>query len=1101
MRKGNRVDRGRTMRIAGDAVALGLIGRMLLILGAMLGLSLAGPASAQRSRPDPNKFGFRFVGPAQGNRVASVAGIPGNKKIYYAGAASGGIWKTVDGGNRWVPIFDDQPVAAIGALAVSPANPNIVWAGTGEAWAIRDMDVMGDGVYRSTDAGKTWQHVGLGGSGRIARMIASPTNPDELWVCAAGRLTGPQQERGVFHTTDGGKNWTRSLFVDPNTGCSGLSIDPRDPNTLVAGTWQVVMHTWGEFSGGPGSGVFITHDGGKSWQRVVGHGLPKSPVGKIDVAIAPTNSKRIYALIQAPGQGSVWRSDDGGANWQVTSWDRTLVGRAGYYIKIEVSPGDENKVYVASSNYHVSSDGGKTFEVRNWGGDNHAIWMDPTDPDHFALTYDGGIDITTVAGEGWRKTSLPIGQIYHVAVDDQIPYSFYGNMQDNSTMRGPSVPLGSTAWGLGSSAGWDHGMGGCESGWTVPEPGNPDIVWATCYGNEVTRWDAKTKLARSVAPWLHTLSAAPGDTKYRCHWTAPLAIDPFDPKSVYYGCQVIFRTNDAGQSWKVISPDLSTRDPSRLGSSGGLVGDNLGQFYGEVVYAIAPSKKQKGLIWAGTNDGKLWYTLDGGGRWNDVTKNIKGLPAWGTIVSIEPSSFDAGTAYVAVDFHINDDRDPYIYRTRDFGKTWTRIDGTLPRGELAYVRNVSEDPNARGLLFAGTGAALYYSLDAGDHWARLKEGLPPSPVTWTVVQPRFRDLVVSTWGRGFYILPDISPLEQMSADLAAGKTTPAVRLFDPRPTYRLSRNQAAYINFALKAAPAKPVQVEILGADGGVIRTLTHPGAAGLNRIMWDLRYDSLSTALLRTVPPENPHLWDEPRFKGKRDYRTVTQWGLPARQSGPLVPPGHYQVRLTVDGTTQTAPLEIMLDPNSPGTIAEMTETTRLQLRMRDDVKQASDIISSIEWMRRQIEDMQPRLAGNAGLKRAAAAMDAKLQSVEYELLNKDMAPSDDKYYTSAYKVYFNLMWTYAGLNGKVLDVAGAAEQKPTDTIVELVGMIEKDLKASADHYAALNGKDVPAFNKLLVAGGMQPLSAIVPPAGDSDNADDNSESEGEGESEGGES
>ncbi|MBU3078533.1 WD40/YVTN/BNR-like repeat-containing protein [Sphingomonas quercus] len=1073
-------------------------GRLILAIAALFALLPASNATAQRGRGDPNVFAFRFAGPAQGNRVASVAGIPGNKTTYYAGAASGGIWKTTDGGNRWVPVFDDQPVAAIGALAVSPVNPDVVWAGTGEAWAIRDMDVMGDGIYRSTDAGKTWTHVGLKGSGRIATMIASPTNPDELWVCAGGRMTGPQQERGVFHTTDGGRNWTRSLFVDADTGCSGLSMDASDPNTLIAGTWQVVMHTWGMDSGGLGSGVFITHDGGRNWQRVVGHGMPKSPVGKIDVAIAPGNSKRIYALIQAPGQGSVWRSDDGGAKWQVSSWDRTLAGRAGYYIKIAVSPGDENKVYVASSNYHLSTDGGKTFEVRNWGGDNHDIWLDPKDPNHFAITYDGGVDITTVGGDGWRKTSLPIGQIYHVAVDDRIPYNFYGNMQDNSTMRGPSVPFGSTSWGLGNAAGWEHGMGGCESGWTVPEPGNPDVVWATCYGNEVTRWDARTRLARSVAPWLHTLSAAPGDSKYRCHWTAPLAIDPFDPKTVYYGCQMIFQTSNEGQSWKIISPDLSTQDPRRLGSSGGLVGDNLGQFYGEVVYAIAPSRKQKGLIWAGTNDGKLWYTLDGGGRWTDVTKNIAGMPAWGTIASIEPSSFDAGTAYVAVDFHINDNRDPYIYRTRDFGKSWTRIDATLPRGELAYVRNVAEDPNARGLLFAGTGAGLYYSLDAGDNWVRLKDGLPPSPVTWTVVQPRFHDLVVSTWGRGFYILPDISPLEQMSADLAAGRATPDVRLFDPRPTYRLPRGQAAYVDFMLKKSPAEPVRVEILGQDGSIIRTLTHPGKAGLNRIMWNLRYDSLSTALLRTLPPENPHLWDEPRFKNNHEYRTVTQWGLPARQSGPLVPPGLYQVRLTANSQTRTASIEIMPDPNSPGSVAELAETTKLQLRLRDDVRQASDVINSIEWMRRQIEDMQPKIAGNARLSKAAAAFDARLQSVEYELLNKDMAPSDDKYYLSAYKVYFNLMWTYAGLNGNVLDVAGAAEQKPTDTAVNLVALIEKDLRASVDHFAALNAKDVPAFNRLLTSQHMPPLSLTVPPADKDEASEGNSASEAEADGEG---
>ena len=1044
--------------------------------------ALAGPASAQRGGAGGDEFGFHFVGPTQGNRVASVAGVPGDYNTYYAGASSGGVWKSVDGGNRWDPIFDKQDVAAIGALAVSPADPKVVWAGTGEAWAIRDMDVMGDGVYRSTDAGKTWTHVGLVGTGRIAHMIASPTNPDEVWVCAAGRMTGPQQERGVYHTTDGGKTWTRSLFVDPNTGCSGLTMDPKDPNTLIAATWQVVMHTWGEFSGGPGSGVFITHDGGKTWKRVEGHGLPTSPVGKIDVAIAPTDSKRVYALMETNGRGSVWRSEDGGETWKLTSWDRTLTGRPGYYIRIEVSPGDENKVLVASSNFHVSTDGGRTFEIKPWGGDNHDIWMDPKDPNHFAITYDGGLDITTVGGgdkrgEGWRKVGLPIGQIYHVAVDDRIPYDFYGNMQDNSTMRGPSVPFATTSWGLGSQAGWTFGMGGCESGWTVPDPTNPDIVWASCYGNEVTRWDAKTHLARSVSPWLHILSAAPIDTKYRCHWTAPLAIDPFDHNTVYYGCQVIFKTSNAGQSWSVISPDLSTHDPSRLGSSGGITPDNLGQFTGEVVYAIAPSKKQKGLIWAGTNDGKLWNTQDGGEHWVDVTQNIKGMPAWGTISSIEPSTFNAGTAYVAVDYHINDDRDPYIYRTRDYGKTWDRIDGGLPRGELAYVRNVSEDPNAQGLLFAGTGNALYYSLDDGGHWTQLKKGLPPSPVTWTVVQKRFHDLVVSTWGRGFYILPDITPLEQLSADLAAGKTEPDVRLFAPRPSYRLLRNPTAYIDFQLKEKSDKPATIEILDDKGQVVRTLHHKVEAGLNRVRWDMRYDELPTVYLRTIPPQDPDIWNEPRFKDANGYRTVTQWGMAPRQHGPLVPPGQYQVRLTVDGQTQTQPLEIMIDPHSTGTVADLTAMRDFELRIRDDIAKSSGIINDLEWMRHQIEEMQPKLTGNAAdMKKAIADMDLKMQKVEYELLNKDMAPSDDKYYQAAYKVYFNLAWFYAEMNGGVLDMAGGADQRPTDTAPMLLATIETDLKSAAADYDALMSGPVSDFNKQLAAKGLTPLSTKAP-------------------------
>src|ERR1035437_7487015 len=439
---------------------------------------------------DADQFRFRFVGPLAGNRVASVAAVPGDVNTYYAGAASGGIFKSVDGGFGWTPIFDGQPVAAIGALAVSPSNPNIVWAGTGEAWAIRDSDVMGNGMYKSTDAGKTWQHIGLDETGRIGRIIQHPTNPDIAYACALGRMTGPQQERGVYRTTDGGA----------------------------------------------------------TWKRIPAPGRPKWPLGKIDVAVAPTDSDRVYALIQTADQGSMWRSDDGGTNWRVVNWDRALIGRAGYYIHLAVSPVNENEVFVSNSSFHQSLDGGETFRPTQWGGDNHDIWWDPTNADRFVITHDGGMSITTSHGRGFNRVTLPIGQMYHVSVDNHVPYYFYTNMQDNTTMRGPAVQVGFGGFGRAAEPGWDRGMGGCESGFTYADPIDPNIVWATCYGDEVTRWDAKTKLARSVSPWLHTLDSPPNDTKYRCHWTAPLAIDPFDHNTVYYGCQVIFRTTNSGQS-------------------------------------------------------------------------------------------------------------------------------------------------------------------------------------------------------------------------------------------------------------------------------------------------------------------------------------------------------------------------------------------------------------------------------------------------------------------------------------------------------------------------------------------------------------------------
>ena len=428
----------------------------------MLAIAILGSVvSVRAQQPDSEEEGqlrFRFVGPRVGNRIAAVAGVPGDPSTYYAGAASGGVWKSTDGGNHWAPIFDKQPVAAIGALAVAASDPSTVWAGTGEAWVIRDSDVMGNGIYKSTDAGKTWTNMGLPESGRIGRIVIHPSNPDIVFACVLGRATGPQQDRGVFRTTDGGQHWDRVLFAGENVGCSGLSMDPHNPHTLFAGMWQVEMHTWGEFSGGPGSGIYVSHDGGTKWTHLEEHGLPHGPLGKIDVAVAPTNSNRVFALIQTKDQGSVWRSDDAGEHWKAVNYQRALIGRAGYYIRLAISPGSDNEVLVANSSFHQSLDGGENFKEVPWGGDTHDIWIDPTNADRFVITDDGGMSITTVHGRGFHRVTLPIGQMYHVDVDNQIPYYFYSNMQDDGNMRGPSLPVDSR------ETGWDHEMGGCESG-------------------------------------------------------------------------------------------------------------------------------------------------------------------------------------------------------------------------------------------------------------------------------------------------------------------------------------------------------------------------------------------------------------------------------------------------------------------------------------------------------------------------------------------------------------------------------------------------------------------------------------------------------------
>jgi len=1099
--------------------------------------------------PDPLRF--RYMGPAPDGRIASVTGVAGDPSTYYLGSASGGIWKSTDGGTTYVPIFDTQAVAAIGSLAVAPSDPNTVWAGTGEPWVIRYSDVMGDGVYKSTDAGATWKNMGLAETGRISRIVVHPANPNIVFVCAVGRATGPQQDRGVFRTTDGGATWQKVLFVNPDTGCSGLSMDVNDPNTLIAGTWQIVQHTWGEFSGTwagytgePGSAVYMSHDGGTRWTKV-SNGLPRPPLGKIDVAIAPSDSKRIYALIQTPDQGSLWRSDDGGVSFKVVSWERALIGRAGYYIRLAVNPQNPDEVLIANSSFHRSIDGGVTFGARAGGagaqggvrgagpgaragapagaaapvltvagggrgascGDCHDIWIDPKNPQRYALTDDAGASIQSGSGNV-ISVSLPNGQMYHVATDNRVPYWIYSNRQDDGTMRGPSTTpeqtgngrlnaavvdqtggqtAGQTAGqagargagagggaaaatagggrGRGTGVAWEPNIGGCESGFTIPDPENPDIVWATCYGNKVTRWNARTRTAHSVEPWMISLDSPPNEAKYRCHWTAPLAIDPFDHNTVYYGCQLILRTSDEGHSWTEISPDLSTRDPSRIVSNGGLVGDNLGQYDGEVVWAIAPSTVQRGLVWAGTNDGKLWYTKDVSAAkpaWVDVTKNLAGLPAWGTFAQIAPSAFDAASTYVAVDVHLMDDRRPYVYKTTDFGATWKNITANLPTGHpLDYVLSLAENPNRKGMLFAGTGHGFFYSMDDGASWTRFDAGLPPAPVSWITVQKTFHDVVISTYGRGLFILPNITLLEQ-TGQAAPPATT---QLFAPRPVIRQARavfqqpGQPHFL-FTLGAAPAGPIQMEILDASGKVIRTQPIVGRAGLNGASWNLQYEPPTLVALKTTPPENPHIWDEVRFQGS-DTRRITHWGITAGTGVPLAAPGKYQVRLTIDGRAYTQPFEVVKDPAILASEADLVASTQMQIRIRDDITATSDLVNAMEISRKQIEDLLKANRGKDELEKPLMDLNKKILDVELQLVTRSEMLSDDKYFPEAYKVYMNLIWLSGGVGQGASDEAGGVEFKPTDTQTKVLAVLEQQLAAAKAAYTTVVDRDLPAFNR----------------------------------------
>ena len=1031
---------------------------------------------------------FRYIGPA-GNRTSAVAGVPANPLVYYAGAASGGIFKTTDGGARWTPVFDDQPISSIGALAVAPSDPNIVWAGTGEAF-IRSNISIGNGIYKSTDAGKTWTHMGLDRTGRIARVVIDPRNPDVVFAAAMGHSYGPQPDRGVFRTTDGGRTWQKVLFVDDNTGCSDIAMDPTNPRVLFAGMWQLEIKTWGRSSGGPGSGLHMSRDGGSTWQKLTGHGLPEGPVGKIALAIAPSNANRIYALIEtADGvsfdgkpaeRGELWRSDDGGTNWKVVSYDRSLAGRTHYYSRHAVAPDNDLEVYFLTAAWTKTLDGGETSidpPAREQPyGDHHDVWIDPSNANRMIVSHDGGISITTNRGKTWDRIQLPVAQMYHVATDNAVPYNVLGNMQDGPSMRGPSVSRvtvfgGDNEPGLITRSMW-HTVAGGESCFAVPDRNDPNIIWSTAsgygsVGGIVERFDERTRQARRVEIWPHyTVGSPAADLKYRFQWTFPLTLSPHDGR-VYAGSQYVHQTTDHGQTWQVISPDLTLNDKSRQQISGGLTPDNVGVEYAGVVFAIAESPVEKGLIWAGTNDGLVHVTRDGGARWRNVTSAIPALPPWGTVSNIEPSRHEAGTAYLTVDLHQVNNRDPFVYKTTDYGATWRSIASDLPRGVATYAHCVREDPVRRGMLYLGTESALFVSLDDGQHWLPLQKGLPHAPVHWLTIQETFNDLVVATYGRGFYILDDVSPLRQLTPEALSAQA----HLFTPRAAYRLQamsdplavnddptegRNPpyGASIAYHLKAAPKEDVKITIADASGRLVRTLTGTKEAGINRVWWDLRYDQTPEIRLRTPPLFAPEV------KLNADgFRTLPAGGRLAM----LAPPGTYTVKLAGSGPEQTRTLTLRKDPNTAGTDADVAAQTKVLTEIRDEVTQVAEIVNRAERVRGQLVSltkvMEDDETGKA-VKTAAEALDAKIVAAEEPLHQMRQTGRGQDLLRYPGKLIDHLLFLAAGLS--------IADFAPTASQLEAHEELKKETATRRADMNDVLAKEVAAFNRFLTERGV---------------------------------
>ena len=978
-----------------------MIKRVLILMLVLISIQL--PAQ-ELEKGAIDQLKFRHIGPI-GNRINSVSGIAGDPLTYIVGAASGGVWKTTDGGLNWRPVFDKQDVHSIGSIAIAPSNPQVVYVGTGESF-IRSNVSIGKGMYKSTDGGETWQPAGLENTGRISRVLVHPDNEDIVYVSALGHSYAPQKERGIYRTTDGGATWEHILFVDENTGASDIVMDPDNPRILFAGMWQLELKTWKRVSGGPGSGIHMTTDGGKTWKKLEGNGLPKGLLGKIALAMTPAKPDRVYALIETGDgvpyegkdteSGELWRSDNNGKTFQLVNSNRDLGGRQAYYTRCAASPDNPHEVYFMSAAFSTSIDGGKSIIAPqsflsgpNW--DHHEMWIDPLDGNRMAVVGDGGVSISQNRGKSWLRTFLPVAQLYHVTTDNNIPYNVLTNRQDGPSMKGPSNSRVGGIFGPGMiHSGMWRDIGGGESGFATPDPTDPDIVWSSAsgfgpIGGIVTRYDEKTHQYRQLEVWPENSGGMPAkDVKYRFQWTFPLLISPHDNNTVYVTSQHVHKTTNGGQTWENISPDLTLNEKDKQGFSGGLTGDNINVEYFNVIYAFDESPVQKGVLWAGTNDGLVHISRDGGDTWTNVTKNIPNLPEYGVVRNIDASKWDAGKAYLTIEFHQVGIFEPYVYKTDDFGVSWTKITNGIKEGNLNYTRCVREDPVREGLLYLGTESALYVSFDDGANWQSLMTNLPPTPYYWIDIPEHFNDLVIGTYGRGAWILDDITALQQFDETVA----NKGAHLFKPRPAYRFqpvtmsmqffpeaSSGQnpvyGASLNYWMKeVSDTAKVAIIITNEEGDTVRTLKQKPKPGINRVNWDLRGEATKPIVMRTKPKYVEWM---PLDKNRTRTSTIAPFSI-------LLPPGKYNINLQVGEEQYSQPLEVIKDLHSEGSLKDIAAQHDLMTQIYEDMNTLTEAVNGMELMRRQLLDMKAMLAATKKDKAVIHAVDS-LHSAIMEL------------------------------------------------------------------------------------------------------------------------
>ncbi len=1063
-------------------------------VGVLLGSLFVVAGLAETATEDPeatpyDHLEWRNIGPVNmSGRVADVEGVPGDPNSLYVGAASGGVWKTIDGGLNFEPIFDDQPIASIGDMALAPSNPDVIYVGTGEA-NVRNSVSFGNGIYKSTDGGQSWKHMGLEDSRHVSRIVVHPTDPDIVYVGALGHIFGPNEERGVFRSTDGGESWEKVLYVDDRHGVSDLDLDPTNPNILYAAFWHFERKPWTHTTGSEGGGVFKTVDGGDNWEKLE-EGLPKL-MGRIGVKVAPSNSQVVYLIVESD-EGTLFRSNDRGKTFEKRSDDVRIVSRGLYYTDMRVDPQDENRVYAISSRLFLSIDGGKSFEriSRSTHVDFHSLWIDPLDPRRIWQGQDGGIAVSYDRGGTWEPIrNLPIAQFYQIFHDNREPFYYLGGgLQDNGTWYGPSrtrEPAGilEDDWRMMSFG---------DAYWVVPHPEDPELFLSESQGGGILRTDMRTRQQIDVSPQPRRNDGGPVSVlEYRFNWNAPIVASPHDPHTVYFAGNVVFKTRDFGDSWEIISPDLTTNDADKQGEAGGPAWtENTTAEYHTTLISFAESPVQAGVLWAGSDDGRLHVSRDGGGEWQDVTANVPDLPEFSPVSHIEPSRLAAGMAYVAFDRHMFDDFRSHIYVTHDFGGTFRRVSDGLPEGAWVWV--VREDPRNQDLLWAGTELGLYASHDGGGTWERFHlKNLPTVAVHDVLVHPRENDLILGTHGRAIWVFDDATALQEFDAS----NHEQGPRLFGMRPALRYparftryglgdKRHQApnpptgALITYYLsedleregegeseeskdsgRSASAQKadddtgedrLEIEILDPSGAVIRTLDSEALGrkkGLNRVAWDLAMDGPRQR--QDAKPEASEFRGPPK--------------------GPWVLPGTYTVRLIVDEEAFEAPVEVRVDPSvevsledlrvqfeAVSALQEMVSVLNDGLRGMDGV--AAQLSARRETAKQMKQDLPDALVGEVDEYEEAAS----------ELLESLARGEDKPFWSQGPRISERLQSLAWEVDGQFAS--------PTAAQMDYLAELETEFLDKLDEINALFTEALPALNARMQEQGVPPILLPAP-------------------------